>query len=294
MKGKSISYYDPEKYRTTGNGCRVKYFSPKKYKTPEEMAQAIDEFRSSHSSLRRERRMEAIRRDARIGEVLSMVPSVESDIDLDLDRHTGNTIAIIASSKSGKTIMMARIFKKYFALEQFISMLFTKNPHIFRDKIFKKIFKNSFNKLIVSSDFGPEQIKMIKTQKLLNIRTDNQYAFLNIFDDLINIRYSDLLNDMVLTYRNANISTILLIQYSNLLSKMSRANYNYLIMGSLNTDEAIVVILKSFLSSALARFGLKSLDEKINFYKLHTRNHQFIVFNPRTQDLKFVRLNIKS
>src|SRR3972149_9890946 len=131
--------------------------------------------------------------------------------------------------------MMTKIYQKYYSSGKWITTLYTQSPQSFGG-----INSVKSSNLIIFPGFDN---KVILCERLINRGTDNKYNFCNMFDDQINIRDNKIINDSILTFRNSNMSTVLCIQYSNLLSKMSRANYNNILLGKLNTDEAIEVAI---------------------------------------------------
>jgi len=198
-------------------------------------------------------------------------------LDVELDPLQGSTFAIIGSSKRGKTNLFKYLVAKYYSGKDWISTLYTSNPQVINTKANKKL-----KRLIVHGGWKKEEEKVIISQKVLNTECKNEdgnpkYQFFNAFDDIINVADSPIFSDMILTYRNARMTTCVLIQYSNLLSKMTRGNYNFLFFFGLNTDESIEIVLKTFLGSLFKNeFGVSNLREQIILYKKLTENYKFI------------------
>lgn len=203
---------------------------------------------------------------------------------LKLDPGTGNTTFLMGSSKQGKSTAMMHIYDEYYADENFISILWTNSPQI---PLYKK------PKLLRSNCWGKKAETIIKSERHINQKTKNKYKFLNMMDDLIEIKGSTLINDLVLTYRNSNISSIISLQYSNLFSKSSRANANNVVLFGFNTDEAIEVVIRSFLNGYLSgKLGIKSVPDQINWYKKMTADHKFIYVKPAGNHVSFHKLSI--
>lgn len=235
------------------------------------------------------------------------IMKIKGDINLDIRPGTGNTTAIIGSSKAGKSFAMAFIYLKYYRTA--ITTLYSLSPDSFRDnmgKIFKKQAKQidfvtkkkrtdkQIKELvqkrspIISARLFP---KVISSEKILNQTCRGKYRFANLFDDMIGFGNKTQFNNLILTYRNFNISTVICMQYSNLLSKMSRANFNNLLFFRLNTDEAIEVAIRSFLGGILkTQFGLKNIPEMKQFYKEMTDDFGYILFKPLENKLEFGKL----
>lgn len=163
-------------------------------------------------------------------------------------------------------------------------MLFTMNPHI-------DIYKNHKN-LIVCKTFNKETENVIKEQKYINMKTNNKYNFCNLLDDIIDVKYSALLNNLILTYRNSNISTIICLQYPKLINKSVRANINNVMLFNFNTDETCIDAINLFLKNHFNKMGYKTEDDKLKLYKELTKNHGFIYINTLHNHISFHKLNI--
>ena len=220
--------------------------------------------------------------------VKSPIPTTadRTKFELKLDPHTGNTIFLIGSTKAGKSTALMKIYDKYYAGDpNLISVLWTKNPQISLYRGHKRLLKCGV--------WNSESEQLIKMEKRIQTRTNNEYKFLNIFDDILNLRNNQLLDDMIMTYRNSKMSSIISIQYSNKLDKCSRANMSNVLAFNLNTDEAIEVTIKTFLLGYTRRIGLKTMEDKINWYKSMTRDHGFIYIKPAEDHVSFHKFNLK-
>lgn len=259
----NISFYDAELYHRTGCGVRNKYFSFKDY--GDDIYHAIEIFREKQKKKNKKFKLKMAR---------------NSTFNLSLDDDTGNTTAILGSSKQGKSYAMMYIYKKYYSKRNWITTLYTLNPQSFGGSKFKD------NRLIIYPGFIS---KAIESQKYLNECSNNKYDFCNLFDDLISINHNKLINNLILTYRNSKISTVICMQYSNLLSKMSRANFNNVLLFQFNTDEAIEVVIKTFLKSKLKDImgGRPTMANMVKFYKDHTGDYKFMHYVPATNELTF-------
>lgn len=205
--------------------------------------------------------------------------SGRSKFRLKLDQHTGNTTCILGSSKMGKSTLMMDIYKQaYMPDKEMISILWTNNPQV---KMYKK------RNLIIGDTFNKEAERIIAQQKRIQSKTKNEYEFLNMFDDVLNVRHNALLDNMFLSWRNAKMSSIISLQYSNMMSKASRANCNNIILFGFNTDEAVEVVIKTYLNgwmSTVPELKHKSMAEKIQWYHSVTNGkskHGFIYVKPQ-------------
>lgn len=218
------------------------------------------------------------------------IPKYTATATLKLDANTGNTVFICASSKAGKTTLQMYLYKKYFAKS--IAIMFAHNPQL---KIYKQ--KN----LIVTDNFQPDIIEIMRR---LNRISKNKFDFTILLDDQIKVK-TDAIQDMMLSLRNSNISSIVSLQYINLLSKACRGNVNNVLLGSLNSDENILVAIKcylmSFMHSAfktsfqkegqnIAQNRTVTEPEMIAYYRELTSDHGFINIHPASGEIKFIRL----
>jgi len=197
--------------------------------------------------------------------------------DLKLDPGTGNTVLLCASSKAGKTELMMALYKKYFT--KYISIMFAHNS---------QIPQYNQKNLIVTDEFEPD---IIEIERKLNKISKNKFDFMNMFDDMLKVK-TETITDMFLSLRNSNISSMISLQYVNLLSKACRGNVNTIFGGSMNSDENILVFIKCYLSSYMHGLGLKSDGDMIMRYRQLTANHGFINIHPSTNTVSFVRLRL--
>lgn len=199
----------------------------------------------------------------------------------DLGPQQASTI-LLGSSKRGKSTLLKYLFKRYYSGKDFISTLFSINAHIPMYDDWK----------LKCSVFNKRTEKYIEMEHHINKKTGNKYYFNNVFDDVLDIKYKTLLNNLLLTYRNSNMSTIVSLQYMFLLSKMVRANANNFLFFGFNSDEAILDVVKTFLKSHFQKMGIRNLTEMVAMYKKITDDHGFIYFNPISDSISYHRLNL--
>jgi hypothetical protein len=228
-----------------------------------------------------------VKEDETPPEIIEKIEKIRyhNKVTLELDRNTGNTTALIASSKAGKSTLLMELFRKYYASPDFITTLFSVNSQI---ELYRKAGKN----LLRYNRFDDNAQKTIQASKLINVRTKNKYQFCFMFDDVLNAKNSRLFNNLIMTYRNSNISTIICLQYTYLLSKSNRCNINNVLLGRLNSDESVEDVVKTFLSSFLNKMGILKMRDMISFYKQATNDHGFIYINTAKNLIKFLRIDI--
>lgn len=212
-------------------------------------------------------------------------PPISSSIHIKLDHRTGNTIAIFGSSKRGKTTLMMKLYKKYFKSKDSINTLFSGNPQL-------KIYKGD-SKLLVTHGFNNHHADYIRLQHYVNVETNNEYKFVNLFDDIIDQKHAPVINNMMLTYRNSNISLIMALQYVYLLSKQNRANVNHIFVFGMNSYEDQKNIVDTILKPYFIEMGILDTDSQIRFFRLVTQDHAFIYIDCQRAQISFHRLSLK-
>ena len=209
---------------------------------------------------------------------------IRTPFELKLDAGTGNTTYLIGASKQGKSTMLMRLYDTYYAPRKIVSILWTANPQI-------AIYRRRHN-LIVADGWGKAQEAIVLEQHRIQKRTKNEYRFLNMFDDLVHLRDSPVMADLILTYRNSKMSTIVSMQYSKLLQRSARANVNNVLLFGQNTDENIEGVINVYLRGYLRGLGIRLIPDQINWYKAATADHAFIYVRPADSTVSFHRLQI--
>ncbi len=206
-------------------------------------------------------------------------------VSLKLDAGTGNSTCIFGSSKRGKSTLMMHLFKKYYNNKDWISILFTNNSHmsLYSDK-----------KLIINDGFDRDSENTIKLEHYINKQTKNEYNFLTMLDDVVDAKYSRIINELVLIYRNANLSSIISLQYAKLLSKQNRTNVNNIFIFGFNLVNEREELINMYLKSELISLGYTTKDQQLEFFDYVTRDHGFFYLKPTDNHISFHRLNLKS
>lgn len=294
--------YSSEKHEKEGNGCIVKYISVHDITKDKSLDDIIKELRDKQAiknqiyndSKKKESHKVAypiINNNALIKHN-DLIPLEEISINdinflnMDYNDNSGNSVCLIGSSKSGKSTAMMGLFKKYFNNNKYISTLFSINSHI-------PIYKSSGD-LIKVNKFINESEKMIKDMKKINMNSEppNKWRFCILLDDIVDARYSRVLNALLLTYRNANFSSLISIQYPKLLSKSARCSANNLLFFSQNLQEGIETILRSFLGAEFSKLGVTKFNDQISLYRKLTNDHAFLYYHPMSQTLKRIKLKL--
>lgn len=147
-----------------------------------------------------------------------------------LDPNQAKSIIILGASGSGKTSILVKMLDKLKPKDYFKVIIFTESPNSAPLNDFKNRMKNN---TFIFDTFTP---KIVYFLKQINELSNNKYKFLIILDDVIELR-SGILNKMMLVFRNSNISSVILSQYSKLLTPASRASAWYTIIRNLRSAD---------------------------------------------------------
>lgn len=203
------------------------------------------------------------------------------DFSFERDERTAMSacsFAIIGSSKSGKTTFLKYLVKKYFTDE--IKVLMTQSPQA-------DIYETIKKECVFCPAFIPD---IIKECYKINKETKNHYKFLNIIDDVADIKAKNhpQMSKLLCLYRNSNISACVCGQDAFMLNANGRANVNYVCLFYQNTDNRCEDNIKAFLRSYFPR-NLK-MEEKIQLYKLLTSDHSFLFIDNLNNTITRCRL----
>lgn len=287
---RKVSYYDAQRKAETGIGTYAKTYTVAQYGEGE-----LDAKIAAHRAAQKAKNAayKKAAREARERHETSVesirlppeeLPGVQhkKSLTLKLDEGTGNSTVLLGSSKAGKSTTMMYLFRRHYGGADFISVLYASNPQIGlyagKDRVGKR--------LITVTGYDPRLIRMARA---INRGADNKYKFCFMLDDIIDQRQDKTLAELILTLRNSNISSMVCLQYSNLLAKMSRSNVNNILLFRFNSDESIEIAIAQFLRSHFRRLGVPP-DQMVAFYKSVTADHGFIYVHPSTDTISFHRL----
>jgi len=184
---------------------------------------------------------------------------------LKLSAKGGNSIAMIGSTRSGKSTALSYVLDKYF--KKHLAVLMTNSPQA-------DIYK-SMKHCVQSPQYLP---KVLKDMYAINRDTSNHYDFLAILDDVVSgVKYDKEILKLLTIYRNSDISAIITAQAATLLNSAGRTNINFVLLFKLNSDEQIEKCVKFYLSSYFPP-GMRMLD-KIRYYRDATQDHHFFVID---------------
>lgn len=185
------------------------------------------------------------------------------EIEMPTDGKMGVSMALIGSSRSGKTTFLKYIYRNHF--KKHITTMFSMNPHA-------DIYGDLGKKVIVTDTYHPE---LLAETHELNKECDNRYPFLFISDDMVDYKMK---NDHEITraltiYRNANISTIFSFQGRTMMNAVGRNNLNYIVIFKQQTPLEYEAVVKEFLSMWLPQH--LTMRQMVSFVMKATQDHHF-------------------
>lgn len=194
----------------------------------------------------------------------------------DAESQNGVTFAFIGSSGCGKSTCIRKVF---------IDEIFTKRAkeedkkefiiQVFTESAKSDAFKD-MDKGILMDTKGLDEHN-INFCYHMNEHYDKKYNFLFILDDVLDLQYKMLVKRMFLTMRNTNISSLVSLQYPNLIPKAIRTSVYFTLLFYLNTDEAVELAVRGWLSAYLPGHTVK---EKMLYYRRWTKQghgHQMML-----------------
>jgi hypothetical protein len=275
---KTISVYDAQTKKPKAISVNIKDLS--EY----EIKQKVDKIKQDQKVKNMMYKQEKLKLPLQIEKIIEPLVDVESQIDLKLNHDTGNTTFLLGSSQRGKSTVLMYLYDKYYSGSDFISILYAINYQI-------KHYQNRKN-LKLCSTFNKQSEKLIRMEKYINTKCKNKYKFCNMFDDIIDQKYNKLLNELILSFRNSNMSSLISLQYPKALNRSQRTNIHNVLLFGFNNDEAIIDIIKYWLKGFFTKLGYKSEGEQIEFYKKMTENYGFIYVSSLHNHISFHRLKI--
>lgn len=211
-----------------------------------------------------------------------------SEVALRLEKGTGSTCVLYGSSKRGKTTLMMYLFQKYWCYDvnkKSINTLYSGNSQL-------KVYKGDKH-LLIADGFNADHEKYIKLQKYINTKTKNRYEFCNFFDDIIDAKYSRVINQMVLSYRNSNISMVMCLQYIYLLNKANRSNIHHVFCFGANSSEQEEGLINLLLKPYFVDLGYKDYNSQVLLFKEITKNFGFFYIDCLKNKISVHRLELR-
>lgn len=207
------------------------------------------------------------------------MPFVDGDLKLNVpDPKTGGmTIALIGSTRSGKTTLLKHMLEKYF--DEHLGVLMSASLHA-------PIYQELGKKMVKAPDYVP---KVIDECYKINKATNNHYPFAMVLDDIVSAKWDKTLMKSFTIYRNSGITTIMSVQNPIILNSVTRGNFMSVLLGFMNSDESVERVLRMFCWTAIPG---KNLTEKITEYKRMTADHWWLHICHLTGEMTRLRLKL--
>jgi len=180
------------------------------------------------------------------------------------EKANGITFAFMGSSGCGKSTVIMKVFigqifgKKATQArkdKEYIIQIFTQSA---KSDAFKELPKDI---LVDPKGLDEDNINFCYH---MNENYNKKYNFFVMLDDVLDVRYKDLVQRMFLTMRNTNISSLISIQYPKLIPVSIRTSVYFALFFFFNNDEATEQAVRGWLSAYLPG---KSIREKIYYYR---------------------------
>jgi hypothetical protein len=194
------------------------------------------------------------------------------------DQETGGiTMAMIGSTRSGKTTLLKYMLEKYF--EKHLGVLMTPSLHA-------PVYADVSKSLSKSPEYLP---KVIDEMYTINRKCENHYPFLAVMDDVVTAKFDKTLMKSFTIYRNSGITTVMSVQNPIILNSVTRGNINIILLGYLNSDEACEKAIRMF---AYASIPGKNIEAKIHEYKRLTADHHWLCIDHLSGEMFRFRLRL--
>lgn len=196
------------------------------------------------------------------------------------NKQTGRSVLFLGASFSGKTYLLVKELNKIYPDEYDGIFLFTESTNA---EDLQRIKPQIRERVRIFKGWKPTVVDFLKK---LNDKLQNRFRFLIILDDIVTEKFSKTLSKMILTYRNANISCCVLIQFPSLINKSSRSSFhNVVILGgkSLEWHDSVAKIfdLKIWAKNTFGDVHRKvkySNEEILQMLKMATNEPQNVIF----------------
>lgn len=206
------------------------------------------------------------------------MPFTDGEFKLNIPDPTtgGMTVALVGSTRSGKTTLLTHTLENYF--DKHVGVLMTPSLHAPVYEAIKGLCK------------APAYVaRVIDEMYSINRKCDNHYPFLAVLDDVVTAKFDKTLLKSFTIYRNSGITTIMSVQNPIIFNSVTRGNFNAVILGYLNSDEACERVIRMFCYTAIPG---KNIEEKIAEYKRLTQDHYWLYICHLTGEMTRFKLKI--
>lgn len=211
---------------------------------------------------------------------------------------SAKTICVLGRSYSGKTHFLVEQLNKLVGKTRLFPGTKIKRPLydkiiLFTESLSAEPLKGISPKLdiMIIQSYMPRIVQLLKR---INIKTDNKFRFLIILDDVVSGIRAGTFSDQILTMRNSNISTCILIQYVKLINPGNRNSVHHYYITGLKPEEweyLIKSFLRSLIVEQIGNWGTIA-NLAIEFRKWV--GDDIVHFDQRKDELNFIRRELKN
>lgn len=181
------------------------------------------------------------------------------------DLETGGvTVAMIGSTRSGKTTLLKEALMKVF--DKHLGVLMSPSLHA-------PVYEEMAKTMVKSPEYVP---RVIAEMYSINRKTKNHYPFLVVLDDVVTAKFDKTLMKSFTIYRNSGITTVMSVQNPIILNSVTRGNINFILLGYLNSDEACEKAIRMFCYASIPGHNIEA---KIHEYKRLTADHHWLMID---------------
>lgn len=207
------------------------------------------------------------------------------------DKPTGSTIEFIGSSKSGKTFLMITMLHYFLSNKEYknkvIPVFVTPN---FNAPAYDDIRDYVEDGSVMIVENLRNLSRLLKIMFTINKHLDLHYKFILFIDDVISMNLQkNVIEDLFLTKRNMNISTLMGVQTDTVSSKKSRNNANYIVFKRFANDVEIEDMINKYMKSYFPQLNRMDNHLKIELYKKLIENYNSILLDNLDNELYYLK-----
>lgn len=183
-------------------------------------------------------------------------------------KDTGSQYILLGSSYSGKSTLMMQILKELDMLDKrFIKCIMAGNPTT-----------QAYQEDKTIPLFDGYKKDVIDSFKIINTSLNNKYRFFVCVDDIISLKTTRQIDNLMLSYRNSDISTLLSLQAPTLIYKNVRDNVTFFAFTKFNTISQIDTVLNLLLGDFEPFASAKNDIIRRDMYRKITDDYNFIIW----------------
>lgn len=189
----------------------------------------------------------------------------------------GMTVAMIGSTRSGKTTLLKHTLEKFF--DEHLGVLMSASLHA-------PIYEDMGKKMVKAPMYVPS---VVDECYKINKATNNHYPFAVVLDDIVSAKWDKTLIKSFTIYRNSGITTIMCVQNPIIFNSVTRGNFMAVLLGYMNSDESCERVIRLFCYTAIPG---KRIEEKIKNYKEMTKDHFWLYIDHNTGEMARFKLRL--